>query len=249
MSALARAKTDLERETAELRNLEEKLHVLQIDVTYRRERISKLADAISLLSKYESPEPTAVPPESQVSGSEVIAADEDDVRQMDKSSAFYGKSLTEAAILVLEASGEPQTAFQIVNALHDGGWDFGKRTPSTTVYWALRKRSLSIKDVASVPNSKWALTSWGLESDAAKQAKAGLDRARARGVRMGAPLKLTSEDEERLVRLRADGVKITDLAKQFDISVPTVHRILKRKENPTPDLTELARAVIAGPAH
>lgn len=56
---------------------------------------------------------------------------------------------------------------------------------------------------------------------------AGLEAARKRGVVLGAPKKLDEEKRERATLLRQQGLTIRDIAKELQLSVGSVHNLLK----------------------
>lgn len=63
--------------------------------------------------------------------------------------------------------------------------------------------------------------------------RAGLDAARKRGVRLGAPMKVSSEKQEEARALKAQGLSYKAIASRLDLSVGSVHKLLKGGEVPT----------------
>lgn len=57
--------------------------------------------------------------------------------------------------------------------------------------------------------------------------RAGLDAARKRGVRLGAPPKISAEKQQEAQSLKAQGLSYKAIAAQLDLSVGSVHRLLK----------------------
>jgi DNA invertase Pin-like site-specific DNA recombinase len=54
----------------------------------------------------------------------------------------------------------------------------------------------------------------------------GLRKARAKGIKLGAPLKLTPDIALKASNLRSDGLSYKDIAKALDISVGSVCAVL-----------------------
>jgi DNA invertase Pin-like site-specific DNA recombinase len=60
--------------------------------------------------------------------------------------------------------------------------------------------------------------------------RAGLDAARKRGVKLGAPAKISAEKQREALSLRAQGLSYKAIAKQLDLSVGSVHSLVKSTE-------------------
>jgi DNA invertase Pin-like site-specific DNA recombinase len=60
--------------------------------------------------------------------------------------------------------------------------------------------------------------------------RAGLDAAKKRGVKLGAPIKIDGERRQQILDLRAAGRTFKDIAKSLDLSVGAVHKIIKQLE-------------------
>lgn len=63
--------------------------------------------------------------------------------------------------------------------------------------------------------------------------RAGLDAARKRGVRLGAPPKISAEKQQEARTLKAQGLSYKAIATQLELSVGSVHKLLKGAEVPT----------------
>jgi DNA invertase Pin-like site-specific DNA recombinase len=62
--------------------------------------------------------------------------------------------------------------------------------------------------------------------------RAGLDAARKKGVRLGPPIKVSNELQEEARLLKVEGMSYKAIAKRLDLSVGTIHNMLKiKKEN------------------
>jgi DNA invertase Pin-like site-specific DNA recombinase len=57
--------------------------------------------------------------------------------------------------------------------------------------------------------------------------RAGLDAARKRGVRLGAPFKVNDERRDEAYAFKAQGLSYRDIAKRMELSIGTVHKLLK----------------------
>ncbi|MBM4253650.1 MAG: hypothetical protein FJ146_16915 [Deltaproteobacteria bacterium] len=60
--------------------------------------------------------------------------------------------------------------------------------------------------------------------------RAGLDAARKRGVKLGAPAKISDEKQQRAVALKAQGQSYKAIANTLNLSVGTVHKMIKLAE-------------------
>ena len=65
-----------------------------------------------------------------------------------------------------------------------------------------------------------------------ERTKAGLAAARARGIRLGAPPKVTAAQKRKVVRLREDGMTIRDVARRTGLGLGTTYRILESEFAP-----------------
>ena len=61
--------------------------------------------------------------------------------------------------------------------------------------------------------------------------KAGLEAAKKKGVRLGPPVKVGDEVRRQVIDLRGEGKSIRDIGSCLNLSVGTVHKILKEEEN------------------
>jgi DNA invertase Pin-like site-specific DNA recombinase len=65
--------------------------------------------------------------------------------------------------------------------------------------------------------------------------RSGLEAAKKRGVKLGAPVKIDQEMRERALALRNQGLTFKEVAKQMNVSVGSVHLLVK---NQTEKLSE-----------
>lgn len=60
--------------------------------------------------------------------------------------------------------------------------------------------------------------------------RSGLDAARKRGVRLGAPVKVSPEKQKEARELKAQGLSYKSIAVRLDLSVGSIHKMLKAAE-------------------
>lgn len=65
--------------------------------------------------------------------------------------------------------------------------------------------------------------------------KAGLDAARQRGVKLGAPSKISDETKIHIDRLRSEGLSLRAIAKRIGISYGAVQKIVSQNEKASPE--------------
>jgi len=241
--SLDRIRLDQERVRSEVNDLHAQIHELTSKLADAEARLARLNSAVEVLAEYETTERTASPTQL-VAIDQAVAADTP--RLMDERSPLYGKSLPEAAVHILKVEDQPLAASAIGVRLRESGWPFSSPNPETTIYWALRHRSMREKDVVSVPGSKWGMREWGLETPVSARTKAGLVAAVARGQKLGPRHKMTPELAERLKQFLDNGMSISKAATALGVSKPTVYRFMHRStETHKPDLVTLARKMVA----
>ena len=82
-----------------------------------------------------------------------------------------------------------------------------------------------VKEVDAINNKFVIGKLFGFTSD---RIKAGLDRARQQGKKLGKPRKVTKEMAEKIISLRADGLSLRAIAKELNIGGTTVYDENKR---------------------
>ena len=60
--------------------------------------------------------------------------------------------------------------------------------------------------------------------------RAGLEAAKKRGVRLGAPFKVSNERRDEASAFKVQGLSYRDIAKRMNLSIGTVHKLLKPAE-------------------
>jgi hypothetical protein len=156
-------------------------------------------------------------------------------------SPYYGKGLGEAGRIALETHGEPLTTGEVVAKLRSSGFNFSSENPSSSVYWALRKRGTEHGDVLSISGSKWALPQWRDNPEQLASMRAGLNAARANGVRLGAPSKMTPEKTVLFDEMKARGADMNEIAKAVGMTPTGLRKwawkrdmeLKERQENPS----------------
>lgn len=58
----------------------------------------------------------------------------------------------------------------------------------------------------------------------------GLRKAREKGAKFGAPMKITPETRNLIIEMKKNGMKMRDIGKKLNISVGSVYNALKMKE-------------------
>lgn len=229
--SLERAKTDLAHWEAEAERLRTLLARAESEVQKHRA-------AIEVFSRYQSD--TAVarhePPSLQPAQPVEVPQPQPSLR---KDSPYYGKSLAEAATLVLAFRGQPMTVAEVVRTLREAGWNFTSKNPATNLYWTLRERQQKMADVITIPGSKWALASWKPDNEHIAKTREGLAAARARGLKLGPPPKLTPEVIAKIDAMRAAGMKIADIAVKIKVSRQAIYKWLSSRDEKRPDLATI----------
>ena len=177
-------------------------------------------------------------------------------QQVIEAGPFAGMSLQEAARKHLALAGKPLSGREIWPALKDAGFKTASSRPAGAIHWALRKRQKKQKDVMLVEGGKWALTDWYTpeqrkEINRALNGMAGRDRenhsaktkrgmklAGKRGVRIGAPVRITSAIIKQLQAHIAAGDSIVAACKKEKIS-PGSFYLLRKGPKQIPGLEPL----------
>lgn len=160
------------------------------------------------------------------------------------SRVFYGMSLPDAAYKQLQIVDGPQSPTEVWDGLRNAGFETAHKDPVHATMNALMKRARRHGDVLLVGKGKWDLKSRYSEAELAaleenlggmagrdhaahrEQTKIGMQRARARGVRLGAEQKI---DLERAAELFREGKTPKDVREFFNLrSISTVYRYFKK---------------------
>lgn len=64
--------------------------------------------------------------------------------------------------------------------------------------------------------------------------RSGLEAARKRGVRLGAPLKVNGDHRDEAAIMKSQGLSYREIARRMELSVGTIHKMLKPSENSGP---------------
>jgi hypothetical protein len=176
--------------------------------------------------------------------------------------------LREAGPKQLAIVGKPQLPREIWEALKAAGVQSAHGDPVNAVRSALKRRASTHGDVFLVGDGKWGRKDWYTEEQLAvikksvggmggrdarahsERTKAGMNVARKRGAKPGAPRTFTEEKVIELRRLLADGVRVQHACEKIGISGALYYvyrnriRVWKEGEHwppPEPTEEELAR--------
>ncbi len=145
--------------------------------------------------------------------------------QLPKPRPYANLSVSEATVAYLSTLPEKETksAAEIVKILTENGYEFDTGKPEAALATALRRRERNFGDVVHVDRGQWGLRAWYTQREVtvfrqAERTKAGMDAARARGVRFGKPFKLNAEQAAEFKRLMDEGKKNSQLSKIFGLS-------------------------------
>ncbi len=154
---------------------------------------------------------------------------------------YDGLSVAEAAAEYLKSLDErdSKTLVEIVKHLQDHGYEFETDKPEGALATALRRRAGNYRDVFQLGRGKWGLRIWYSQREITavqhkERTRAGMDAAKARGVKMGKGWGISAEQAAELKRLLAEGSKQTQLARMFGVTPNTIHRYKKLLQNWNP---------------
>lgn len=167
---------------------------------------------------------------------------------MSEDSPFYGLGLREAGPKQLAIAGKPQLPREIWEALKATGFQTAHGDPVSATRSAMNRRAATHGDVFQVGEGKFGRKEWYSEEELVLIKKSvggmgGRDRAqhsdrtikgmlvaRARGAKPGQPTKLPPDKIVELERMIADGKRVSEVARHFDIQPQTIYSRYKRKD-------------------
>jgi hypothetical protein len=166
----------------------------------------------------------------------------------EKSNPYSGLTISDAIVEVLEESSVPLSTGQIWSVLQKAGVEPISEDSVKAITWTLRKRARHHKDVVRVAYGKWDLrarysdaqlrkitksnTGMGAHSreDHVARTKAGIEKRRAAGLRVGQPSKMTPEVTSQLESMMRAGDSISSISRRLEISVATIRNHYSRDD-------------------
>ena len=207
--SLKRAREDLAAVEAEIAEIERQISERSAVLSDVKLRAEKLRAAVEVLTGYEAP-----------SSQEAVPAPP----AMDPSSPYYGKSLAAAAVMVMRSEKQPLTASSIARIMKDGGWRFTSSNPPLALSWALRHHRDKTGELVTIPGQKWDFTEARPNSELVSKTAAGLQAARDRGVKLGAPRRMTEKMVDKMREMLGRGATNAEVAAALDVAEITVKR-------------------------
>jgi hypothetical protein len=143
-------------------------------------------------------------------------------------SPFYGMGQPGAVTLLLKMEGRNMTTGDVTQGLRQRGFEFATKDPVRAVDWAL-KRAAEQGHVIKLNKNLWVASPnadpSALETNArSARTMAGLKVAQRRGVRLGAPPKITEEHRRLAVSFFEQGATISEIARRCGVSTVTLSR-------------------------
>ncbi len=229
-SLIERARADLDRVEAQIADLQDKIATLQSDLDDSFASKQKLINAIEVIRSYGE----------EVGRKESVYNTSYDYPTLDKTNPMYGKSVPEAAILLIKDAGRPLTGKEIVRKMQALGVVFTMPDPVMNANLSLNKR----KDlVTRLERGRWAIVgsefhsekkgidtgcvSRASDDDHYEKTLAGLAASKARGVRGGRKPVLVNGKEEKARELLKQGMAPTKVAQVIGISRTTIYRFIE----------------------
>jgi len=213
-------------EGALLSALRSEKKILSAEIATRVERLSKVEE---LLATYEGKNPARV---SKLSKPE---------RQMiAKGGPFFGMALPAAVTKQLSTHTKPVTSRQLWEEMKEH-YPTTSEDPAHAVHWALRRREQRVGDVMIVGEGKWAIRAWYSEEEQKRiddslgpmagrdksnhvaKTKEAMKAMKYRGVRVGAPVKMTPEIISKLRQLIENGMSVAEASKEVGIKPSTFY--------------------------
>lgn len=227
-SLIERARADLARVEAHIADLQSKIAALQNDLANSLASKQRLSNAIEVIESYGE----------GINNKEGVVNAASDYPTLDRSNPMYGKSVPEAAVLIIREAGRPLTGKEIIRKMQALGVVFTMADPVMNANLSLnRRRDL----VTKLQGGRWAIKAEkkegeGTDTDTGcvKRASddhyaktlAGLAAARARGVHLGRKPVMTNGKDEKARELLRQGMSPTKVAQEIGISRSAIYRFI-----------------------
>ena len=147
---------------------------------------------------------------------------------------YDGLSVAEAAVAYFQTLPEKEvkTATEIVEHLVGAGYEFSTEHPDGALGTALRRRAGNYRDVVQVKRGVWAPRDWYTQREITEfshreRTIAGMEAAKARGVKMGSGWGITAEQAADIKRRLEAGEKQAAIAREYGCAANTIHRYKK----------------------
>jgi len=241
--AVQQAEADLARLDEEAGQLRRRL--AEIEAEARQIRVY-----LEMRARYESTEPSVNPVANSQQFAMPPTSDPPRVPSgLSPESPYYGKSIAEAAAILLKQAGRPMTENEIFEGLRDAGVPFVSVNPVVNLRMAMRRRPdlvvqaggrwewVAPSDAASKPVDTGCVPNRSREVHMAKTWE-GLAAAKARGVIGGRRPTVTTEIMEEVRRLTApvseggEGLSMTAAAKRLGVGKSTIYRFIESEQKP-----------------
>ncbi len=151
---------------------------------------------------------------------------------------YDGLSVAEATVKYFKnlAERDSKSLVEIVKHLQDHGYEFEAEKPEGALATALRRRAGNFRDVIQLGRGQWGLRDWYSQREITalqhkERTRAGMEAAKARGVKMGKGWGINADQAAELKRLLAQGTKQTQLARMLGVTPNTIHRYKKLLQN------------------
>jgi hypothetical protein len=221
------------------------------------ERIRDIDDAIRALFKLTgggtpaelnrrisepSTESPALPEAASPAASRSVMVAGKEIPEVTLVLACHGKSIADAALTVLGLVGHAAGEDDLTAALQIGGVTFVSSHPVNSLRFALMRKARDTGAVKEFAPKSWGLTAWPeatnpnstgfvvVRSKGGHMAASlkGLQAAKERGVRLGAPPRITGEHAPRIAELLEAKTPVKKIAETFGVSAPGMIKAIAR---------------------
>lgn len=149
-------------------------------------------------------------------------------------SNYDGLSVAEATVEYLQTlpAKEDKRATEIVEHLRSNGFEIAAENADGSLSTALRRRANNYRDVVQVARGRWGLRDWYTQKEITEfshreRTIAGMEAAKARGVKMGKGWAISPAEAADIKRRLDAGEKQTAIARDYGCAANTIHRYKK----------------------